>query len=700
MSLSIPPLSPSSKRRRPLHERTPSQSNERPPASTLRLVMDKSSEDEADIYSTDPYPTKPEHILLPTPSDNQYGGPLTSNPVSASFHNDSTDTSPSSAEYASRNFPEDHGGSVSELSTLVQEGNLSSFIWGESQNSSNTSIPHLATPVIDEAVEAGDEKSESSDRTRLPPLNTTIKTVPQDDSTPEQSDSGLTSSSSPNVVRLGLTSSPNVIPLESSSPNFMPLVTSSPYYVKESASDSSLYSANTFGTARRYVRPQQQNSGFLERDSNQSLSFSSDPPSAILRTHRSTSSFALSRGGSTHTRTASASTRSGQSPSDIQTIIDSGLPVKYPTIQSPPSAGSLAEGSSSRLPSQSSQLTRYQPGRNRLLSIVPSEWSAERALSSASASPQVDQTDSSTESSGDNAIRGRPSDFSIRLVAQSESDEGADTLSQLQPCLLRTKRSGSLSNRSMVSRFDSFRLMSRPGSSASSILNTIPTWAKVYYRSGGAGLQLSALSLVEGSRPSTAASARPAAHLGPLEISRTRSRPRKNTDTRLALPTADTRDPRTHWAGGFQQSERNVPKTPSQEDLPANWSPHLFPDHRTGSVRRSLWNPPSLDESAEGIIGWRNVQIYLFCLGFLVPLTWFVAAFLPLPPKVFPLNEEFTTDQPDVERTFNNRVKHIDQIRYENARWWRRLNRFMTPVGLIIIATIATLSVLGTKNII
>ncbi|KMU89291.1 hypothetical protein CIHG_06963 [Coccidioides immitis H538.4] len=393
MSLSIPPLSPSSKRRRPLHERTPSQSNERPPASTLRLVMDKSSEDEADIYSTDPYPTKPEHILLPTPSDNQYGGPLTSNPVSASFHNDSTDTSPSSAEYASRNFPEDHGGSVSELSTLVQEGNLSSFIWGESQNSSNTSIPHLATPVIDEAVEAGDEKSESSDRTRLPPLNTTIKTVPQDDSTPEQSDSGLTSSSSPIVVRLGLTSSPNIIPLESSSPNFMPLVTSSPYYVKESASDSSLYSANTFGTARR----------------------------------------------------------------GIDTYTD-GF------------------------------------------------------------------------------------------------------------CIHSERQSPSISKRSLIAAC-LFRLMSRPGSSASSILNTIPTWAKVYYRSGGAGLQLSALSLVEGSRPSTAASARPAAHLGPLEISRTRSRPRKNTDTRLALPTADTRDPRTHWAGGFQHSERNVPKTPFQEDF-------------------------------------------------------------------------------------------------------------------------------------
>ncbi|EEP78253.1 predicted protein [Uncinocarpus reesii 1704] len=720
MSLSIPPLSPSSKRRRPLHERTPSQSNELPAASTLRVVMDKYSDDDVDVYSADPYPTKPEHILLPTAPANQFG-PLTSNPVSASFHNDPAD-SPSSAEYTSRNFPEDNGGSVSELSTLVQEGNLSSFIWGESQNSSNTSIPHFATPVIDEGNESGEEKSASSDGTSLPPLNTTIKPVPRDSCTPVQSDSGSVSDSSLNVVQLGLTSSPNIVPLNSSSPNFMPVATSSPYYVKESPSDSSLYSANTFGTARRYVNPRQQNPAFLDRDSSQSFSFSSSPPSAILRSHQSASSFALSRGGSTHTRTASTSTRSGQTPSEVQAALDSGTLIRYPAIRSPASTGSLVEGSSSILPSQSTQLTRYQSGRNRHLSIVPSEWSAEREVSCSTASLQVDQTESTLGPSKDNATGGRPSDFSIRLVARSESDEGSDTLSRLQPCHLRTKRSGSLSNRSMVSRFDSFRLMSRPGSSASSVFNALPSWAKVYYRSGGTGFQLSALSLVEGSRPSTAASARPAAHLAPLEVARTRTRPRKNTNTRLALPTVDTRDPRIHWVGGHQHAQETAIRTPSREATPPNWSPHLFPDHRTGSLRRSLWNPPSLDESAEGIISWRNVQIYLFCLGFLLPLSmlflyaafrrhsfkvvtnffsaWFVGSFLPLPPKIFTPSEEFTTDQPDVERTFSNRVKHIDQIRYENARWWRRLNRCMTPVGLVIIATIVTLSILGVKNII
>ncbi|WEW61924.1 hypothetical protein PRK78_007424 [Emydomyces testavorans] len=735
MSFPVPSLSPSSRRRRPLHERTPSQSNERPPASTLRLVMDKDPEEEVDIYSADPYPTKPEHILLPS-GDNLFAGPLTSNPVSSSLQDQPTIASPVSTESASRNFLEDHRGSVSELSTLVQEGNLSSFIWGESPNSSKTSIPHLASPTIDEGHEAGDEKSESSDGTPLPPLSPTIKTVLQGSFTPERSDSDSTNETSPNIVQLGLTSSPNIVPLDSSSPNFMPIAPSSPYYVRESSSESSLYSANTFGTARRYVHPRHNNPSFLDRDRSQSPSFPSSPPSAALRSDRSTPSPALSPRGSTlspsasprsghprhqnpsfldrdhsqsptfpssppsaalrsdrstpspalsprgSTLSPSASPPNGHTPSEIQAIIDSGIPVKYPTIRSPSYTGSFVEGSPSVLASQSSQLSRYQSSRNlHHLSVVPSEWSAERELSDSRASSHVDQTHSILGISKDNAKSGRPSDFSIRFVAPSESEEGADTLSQL-PYPLRTKRSGSLSNRSMVSRLDSFRLMSRPGSSASAVVHTFPAWAKVYYRSGGTGFQFSALSLVEGSRPPTAASGPHAAHLGPLDISRSQTRPRKNTGTRLTLPGFNTADPRTHWAGGYQQETENTPRTPPQQNIPTNWSPHLYPDHRTGTLRRSLWNPPSLDEAAEGLISWRNVQVYLFCLGFLFPLAWFAASFLPLPPKVFVETDEPTTDQPDVERTFNNRVRHIDRIRFENARWWRRLNRCMTPVGL------------------
>ncbi|KAI2229291.1 hypothetical protein LOZ13_006634 [Ophidiomyces ophidiicola] len=676
MPLSVPPLSPSAKRRKPLHDRSASHTNELPPSPTLRLVMEKDSDDDANLYTTDPYPTKPEHILLPTPSNNRLSGPLTSNPVSSLFHRDQARDSSASTDFVSQIFPDDPGESVSELSTLVQEGNLSSFIWGGSENSSNTSVPPLVSPVIDEGDSVGSEKSDGGDRTPLPPLRTTIKSVPQGISTPDLSDSD---SSSPNVVELGLTSSPNVIPLNTSSPNFMPIAPSTPYYVKESSSDSSLYSANTFGTARRYVRPQHQNPSFLDRESSQSQSLPSSPPSAILRSYRSASSLALSRGGSIQ-RSASASTGSGQSP-----IAECGVSVRYPVIRHPSATPSVVEPSSS-LPPQSSRLRRFQLNRNLHLSVVPSECSAERELNS-QISPLVDRTESTLQAK-DNATGGRHSDFSIRLVAQSESDEGADTLSQLHPYPLRTKRSGSLSNHSMVSRLDSFRLMSRPGSSASTVLNTLPTWAKVYYRSGDPAFQFSALSLVEGSRPSTAASASPA-NFAPLDISRTR-RPRKNTDTRLALPAIDTRDPRIHWVGGYQLAADNLARSPSRspsrEDLPPNWSPHLYPDHRIGSFQRSIWNPPSLDEAAEGIVSWRNVQIYLFCLGFLLPLTWFVAAFLPLPPRIYPA--QFSTGQPDVERNFNNRVKHIDQIRYENARWWRRLNRCMTPVGLVIIATI------------
>ena len=35
----------------------------------------------------------------------------------------------------------------------------------------------------------------------------------------------------------------------------------------------------------------------------------------------------------------------------------------------------------------------------------------------------------------------------------------------------------------------------------------------------------------------------------------------------------------------------------------------------------------------------------------------------------------------------------MDEAKYENARWWRNLNRLMIPVGVFIIAAIVSLSI-------
>lgn len=86
------------------------------------------------------------------------------------------------------------------------------------------------------------------------------------------------------------------------------------------------------------------------------------------------------------------------------------------------------------------------------------------------------------------------------------------------------------------------------------------------------------------------------------------------------------------------------------------WSPHLWHDRRGNRVRRSVFMAPSLDEKAEGKgFGRRNIQIWLFAGGFIVPpgmspvllvsrppantlltktyTAWFLASFLPLPPR-------------------------------------------------------------------
>lgn len=50
--------------------------------------------------------------------------------------------------------------------------------------------------------------------------------------------------------------------------------------------------------------------------------------------------------------------------------------------------------------------------------------------------------------------------------------------------------------------------------------------------------------------------------------------------------------------------------------------------------------------------------------------------------------------QPDIEKAAAHRAVLADNLRYENARWWRNLNRCMTPVGLsIIIIVVCSLKI-------
>lgn len=43
---------------------------------------------------------------------------------------------------------------------------------------------------------------------------------------------------------------------------------------------------------------------------------------------------------------------------------------------------------------------------------------------------------------------------------------------------------------------------------------------------------------------------------------------------------------------------------------------------------------------------------------------------------------------PDLEATLKMRLYDLERRRYLNARWWRNLNRWMNPLGLVIIAIV------------
>lgn len=128
------------------------------------------------------------------------------------------------------------------------------------------------------------------------------------------------------------------------------------------------------------------------------------------------------------------------------------------------------------------------------------------------------------------------------------------------------------------------------------------------------------------------------------------------------------------------------------------WSPHLRTDRR--AARLSVWQPPSFSWSTEGSwTGRRNIQVIMFVFGFIFPFAWMIAAFLPLPTNpVFVMRErgshydvEWSPSHPDLTGPVAQEFRPVDEARYESAKWWRRLNRCMSFVGILIIGTIVSL---------
>lgn len=73
-----------------------------------------------------------------------------------------------------------------------------------------------------------------------------------------------------------------------------------------------------------------------------------------------------------------------------------------------------------------------------------------------------------------------------------------------------------------------------------------------------------------------------------------------------------------------------------------------------------------------------------------------IAALLPLPTN--PASEMRERDHStsnldssnDISHDFARHIRPMDEARYESAKWWRGLNRWMSAVGVLIIAVVVS----------
>lgn len=68
---------------------------------------------------------------------------------------------------------------------------------------------------------------------------------------------------------------------------------------------------------------------------------------------------------------------------------------------------------------------------------------------------------------------------------------------------------------------------------------------------------------------------------------------------------------------------------------------------------------------------------------------WMIASFLPLPRKP-QASPPTTADDSRRARDIEKALGPVDYARYENARWWRNINRTLAFVGVLLVAAIVS----------
>jgi hypothetical protein len=767
----------SPKPRHPLHERTPSHQNERGASNhTIRLIQDDddresiatASPESKTVYAKSPFPTHPSHVFSPRTRSHGFtvaedqgqmvsAGNQTWQPTRSSV-SETLDTGRNSRDHSSQSSqpsqPAIHPSTSTRLSSdadTLLDSSLTSLSPSSrsrfSQGSSFTSAsPNLRKDDRSSFGSAARTTSDSSETRR----NSGIRAVP---------------SSSAAVF-----SRP---PPETVSEESLVSSASSETFSDRKHTDRATSEPLTPSPAPRPSQPREPQPSSTDSESGASLkpvSSTASVDDTVIRVSPSLESLAFAVIGRDFADNSSDA--GSANPHAVQAAIRSGARIQYPVVRPPSTSSSFAESSSP--PSSRRQNQPFlQPARmtdplerrrwSAQLSTIPSESErVSQALTTGSGSGRARRrTTIGSIASSVLEVPPSQSGSSISYPAplfspsrspvspispvspRRESDEHEDTLSELHPGGLFPQRpflSRSLSEPS--SRPSS--ATSESSSYSSFVANTIPAWARFYYRRGER-VSMAAPSLRSQPSDSQLNPARSERSDSPLDghfpysIFRPRNRPRLGQQT-LQPPSESQQDvsalpptpgeqpemqqtprrperlhlpPRTGTTEASNTDSMQISETPSGEgafvagtpprtrrhiSMAGMFSPHLQRDRRS-AARLSAWTVPSIEENfvfgdggpKQAVSSRGNRQVILFILGFVFPFAWMIAAILPLPKRTN-YAKHVTPSQLDVELQIHRSIAPMEERRYLKARWWRNLNRIMSVVGLIVIILVVSFS--------
>lgn len=379
-------------------------------------------------------------------------------------------------------------------------------------------------------------------------------------------------------------------------------------------------------------------------------------------------------------------------------------------------------------PSLASLRTRRMPS---ISSSLAHELAEDRARYSHSRSQSIDPPAPAFLRNGQRP-NGSPSTSQRFIGDQDEYGDGITDMQDLRARPSRGRLNSSVFSSPPSSDFNgnggrTYTMRSNMTSTTSnsrsnSLRGSIPAWAKLYYGSGERkylGAPGSSAESFTNSRTSSFRSGSPNTDHFPLNIYSSRRRPRLGQQRNGRQDSMEI-NPAPQFGPNGELINDPYGRRFRTWSMSSIWSPHLSRDRR--AHRRTVLEPPSVNWSTGGgMFGRRNIQVVMFITGFIFPFgtfsissnpnllswslanrfqtAWIIAAFLPLPhrPKYPSMRERDNStsnldSSNEEENNYSREFGPLDEVRYESALWWRKLNRCLSAVGVLIIGSVVSCS--------